>query len=73
MKFEGTVAIVTGAGSGIGRATGELFASEGARVTVAAEFPEVDVALICVNAYHARDAAEAAKAMLREDGIEGAV
>ena len=34
-RFEGKVAIVTGAGSGIGRATALLLASEGAAVTVA--------------------------------------
>ena len=35
MKLEGKVAIVTGAGRGIGRASAILFAQEGAKVTVA--------------------------------------
>lgn len=34
-RIEGKVAIVTGAGSGIGRATAHLFAAEGAKVIVA--------------------------------------
>ncbi|MDP2936747.1 MAG: SDR family NAD(P)-dependent oxidoreductase, partial [Dehalococcoidia bacterium] len=40
MKLEGKTAIVTGAGSGIGRATAVLFAREGARVMVADINPE---------------------------------
>ena len=35
MRLEGKAAIVTGGGSGIGRATAEVFAREGARVMVA--------------------------------------
>ena len=34
MLLEGKVAIITGAGSGFGRATSELFAKEGAKVVV---------------------------------------
>ncbi|MEN9289318.1 MAG: hypothetical protein RL317_941, partial [Pseudomonadota bacterium] len=35
MRFEGQNVLITGAASGIGRATAILFASEGARVTIA--------------------------------------
>jgi NAD(P)-dependent dehydrogenase (short-subunit alcohol dehydrogenase family) len=39
MRLEGKVAIITGAGSGMGRVAAELFAAEGAKVVVA-EFDE---------------------------------
>ncbi len=40
MRLKDRVAIVTGAGNGIGRATAELFAAEGARVVVAELEPD---------------------------------
>ena len=40
MRLKGKIAIVTGGGSGIGRATAERFAREGARVLVADREPE---------------------------------
>ena len=39
-RLEGKIALITGAGSGIGRATALLFAREGAQVAVA----EIDAA-----------------------------
>jgi NAD(P)-dependent dehydrogenase (short-subunit alcohol dehydrogenase family) len=55
-RFEGKVAIVTGAGSGIGRATALLLASEGASVTVA------DVRAAAAEAVVAEISAEGATA-----------
>jgi NAD(P)-dependent dehydrogenase (short-subunit alcohol dehydrogenase family) len=52
MRLEGKIAVVTGAGSGIGRATAQLFAAEGARVVVAdVKDAEETADLIGENAY----------------------
>ncbi len=45
-SIEGKVAIVTGAASGMGRATAQLFADEGARVVVADLSPEAVEAVV---------------------------
>lgn len=51
MKFENKVAIITGSTRGIGRATAELFAKEGAKVIVVGTKEELGES--CVNAIKA--------------------
>jgi 3-oxoacyl-[acyl-carrier protein] reductase len=57
-SVEGKVAIVTGAASGMGRATAQLFADEGARVVVADLSPEAVGAVVDgIRAVHGEEAA----------------
>ena len=54
MKLNGRVALVTGSGTGIGRAISELFANEGAKVSL--------------NYHHSRDGAEELASRIRSKG-----
>lgn len=65
-RFEGKVAVITGAASGIGRATAQLFASEGAQV-LAVDRPESEIG--SAHAGHA-NIVTLAKSVTDEDAPE---
>jgi NAD(P)-dependent dehydrogenase (short-subunit alcohol dehydrogenase family) len=67
MRLESKVAIITGAGSGIGRATAEIFAEEGAKVIVA----DIDATSGAKTAGQIRDAGGAAELFQLDISNEG--
>jgi NAD(P)-dependent dehydrogenase (short-subunit alcohol dehydrogenase family) len=66
-RLTGKRAIITGAGSGIGRASAELFAAEGARV-IAADRDGTAVAAVCAAIVEAGGEARAAAIDAAEEG-----
>lgn len=67
MRLEGRIALVTGGGSGIGRATALLFAREGARVVVVGRRPEPLEETVALIRSQGRDA-EARSVDVADDG-----
>ena len=51
-RLEGKIAIITGAGSGMGKAMAELFVPEGARLVLADISGNQDAVAAAVNAAH---------------------
>ena len=67
-RLEGKVAIITGAGSGIGRASALLFAQEGARLVLGDKSEAVHETALMVG-----EAGGSAKALLMDAGLEADV
>jgi 3-oxoacyl-[acyl-carrier protein] reductase len=77
MRLTDRVAVVTGAGSGIGRATAELFAAEGARIAaldVRAEAAQETAGLLSGDGHHAfaADVSDGAEVAARFEEIDAA-
>jgi len=70
--LQGKIALVTGAASGIGRASALLFASEGAAVVALDRAPEVEATVAAIRAAGGRALARIADSSA-EDAVAGAV
>ena len=73
MRLAGKVAVITGAGSGIGRATAELFAREGAQVVVAELKPELGEEVVTAISARGGTASFVQTDVLNEDDVRRAI